>query len=215
MKLLIVTALLLSQNLLWAMQKKEIILPDALEKYDISEHHTVMKVLPGKEMYFPFDNIRKIASVSVKNSMIVMDEQIKFICGAQVRYIDLQKKLGNFFFSDKNLWSLTDRQWFNREKDGFDEYSEKYAGKDKSDFDSELTLKCVAAKDPCKKFDILTGEYQACRNQTKNAYAKTLHKMLEGLSAKFVYYESEVQAKARLSKPPTTPAKKGKSKKSS
>lgn len=214
MKLLIVTTFLLTQMQALAQEKIEVILPEALEKYDISEHQTVMKVLPGKEMYFPFDKVKKIASVSVKNSMKVMDEQVKFICGGQVKYTDPQKKLGNFFFSDKSTWSLADRQWFNREKDGFDEYSEKYKGKDKNDIESELTLKCVAAKDPCKKFDILTGEYKACRNQTKNAYAKTLHKMLEGLSAKFVYYESDAQMKERLAKP-VAPAKKGKGKKSS
>lgn len=215
MKSLIITAILFSQIQLWAQEKMEVTLPDALEKYDISEHQTKIKILPGKEMYFPFDKAKKAASVSVKNSMKVMDEQVKFICGANVKYIDLQKKVGNFFFTDKHNWSLTDRKWFNREKDGFDEYSEKYVGKDKNGVDSELTLKCVAALDPCKKFDILTGEYKACRNQTKNAYAKTLHKMLEGLSAKFIYYESEAQTKERWSKPAPTPAKKGKGKKSS
>lgn len=215
MKPLIMTLIFFSQLQLWAQEKATVILPDALEKYDILEHQTIIKILPGKEMYFPFDKAKKTAAVSVKNSMKVMDEQVKFICGANVRYTDPQKKLGNFFFSDKYNWSLIDRKWFNREKDGFDEYSEKYAGKDKNDIASELILKCVAALDPCKKFDILTGEYKACRNQTKNAYAKTLHKMLEGLSAKFVYYESEAQMKERLAKPAAAPAKKAKSKKSS
>lgn len=208
MKPLIMTLILFSQLQIWAQEKITVILPEALEKYDILEHQTVIKILPGKEMYFPFDKAKKTAAVSVKNSMKVMDEQVKFICGASVKYIDPQKKLGNFFFSGKYNWSLIDRKWFSREKDGFDEYSEKYAGKDKNEVDSELTLKCVAALDPCKKFDILTGEYRACRNQTKNAYAKTLHKMLEGLSAKFVYYESETQMKERLAKPAAAAAKK-------
>lgn len=215
MNKILFSLIILIQTTAGAQSKMEVILPEALEKYDISEHQTVMKILPGKEMYFPYDKVKKSSAVSVRNSMKVMDEQVKFICGANVRYTDPQKKLGNFFFSNKYAWSLIDRKWFNREKDGFDEYSEKYAGKDKNEVDSELTLKCVAALDPCKKFDILTGEYKACRNQTKNAYAKTLHKMLEGLGAKFVYYESEAQTKERLSKPAAAPGKKNKSKKSS
>lgn len=215
MKNLLMTTILFAQIQLWAQEKQAVILPEALEKYDILNHDTVIKILPGKEMYFPYDRKKKTVSVSVKNSMKVMDEQVKFICGASVKYTDPQKKLGNFFFTDKHDWTLADRQWFNREKDGFDEYAEKYNGKDKGDIDSELTLKCVAAIDPCKKFNALTGEYQACRNQTKNAYAKTLHKMLEGLSAKFIYYESDAQMKERLSKPAAAPAKKSKSKKSS